>query len=83
LPAFQEARIGGTGRAPVAQFDVDTGNKNSGGIQPSPPRRSATMGNYLGRVVRSDSFRKGIAAAVAGTVISAFVEAVWPSSTGS
>lgn len=41
------------------------------------------MGNYLGRVVRSDSFRKGVAAAVAGTLIGAFVEAVWPSSTGS
>jgi hypothetical protein len=41
------------------------------------------MGNYIARVVRSDSFRKGIAAAVAGTVISAFIEAVWPTPAGS
>ena len=41
------------------------------------------MAAYLARIVRSDSFRRGVAAAVAGTVIAGFVEALWPSQTAS
>ena len=35
---------------------------------------------YLGRIVRSDSVKKGVAAAAAGFLIGAITEAIWPSS---
>lgn len=36
--------------------------------------------SYLTRVGRNGSFRKGMAAAGAGTLIAAIIEAAWPSS---
>ena len=36
--------------------------------------------SYLGRVGRNPNFRKGVAAASAGTLIAAILEAAWPSS---
>jgi hypothetical protein len=35
--------------------------------------------SYLSRVGRNPSFRKGVAAAGAGTLIAAIIEAAWPS----
>ena len=35
--------------------------------------------SYLRRVANSDSVRKGVAAAVAGVLIAAISEAIWPS----
>lgn len=37
------------------------------------------IGSFFRRVGHNDSFRKGLAAVVAGAVISVFCEAVWPS----
>ncbi len=38
--------------------------------------------SFFSRVLANDSFRKGIAAAVAGTLVSVVVEALWGSAEG-
>jgi hypothetical protein len=37
------------------------------------------VGDFFRRVVRNDSFRKGLASAGAGVILAAIFEAVWPS----
>jgi len=37
------------------------------------------FGSFFRRVVHNDSFRRGLASAAAGAIISLFVESIWPS----
>ncbi len=38
--------------------------------------------SFFSRVVANDSFRKGIAAVIAGAIVSVVSETLWPSSEG-
>lgn len=39
-----------------------------------------TMGGFISRLINHDSARKGLATAVAGVLIAAVTEVIWPSS---
>lgn len=43
-----------------------------------PAGENNAVPNYLARVLGSDSFRKGVAAAAAGALIAIVSEALWP-----
>lgn len=53
-------------------------NVSTGSATPNP--NPATEVPYVVRVLQNDSTKKGVAAVVAGILVAAITEAIWPSS---